>query len=172
MEAATTDTISLTPEQESFRSKMVNSWLFRTFLFFRVPAGWIAGMKLVELSAQRAVSTVPFKWLNKNPFKSMYFAVQSMAAELSTASLVLLAMQGKKPSIAYIIIDMSGEFPKKATSRVHFTCEGGEEVFDAVERCIATGEPAVVKLKTVGTMADGTVVSTFYFTWSMKQRRK
>lgn len=162
----------LTNEQKKFRDKMLNSWLFRFFAFFNVPAGWIAGMKLTALDCDHCTTTLPFKFLNKNPFKSIYFAVQSMAAELSTASLVLLNLEGRKPSVAYIITDMDATFPKKATDRVWYTCEGGEEVQRTVEECISSGEPRTVKLKTVGRMKDGTEVATFHFTWSMKQRSK
>ncbi len=128
-------------------------------------------MKLIELSPDHAVSTIPFKWLNINPFKSTYFAVQSMAAELSTAALAMLAIEGKDPSIALIIINTEAEFPKKATDRIKFTCEDGPAFFEAVERCISTDEPTTVKAKTIGRMPDGTIVSTFHFTWSFKQRK-
>ncbi|MEQ9300677.1 MAG: DUF4442 domain-containing protein [Cyclobacteriaceae bacterium] len=167
-----TTTITLTPAQEAFKKKMLNVWLFRTFAFFKVPMGWLSGMRLTELTTERAVATQPFKWLNMNPFKSTYFAVQSMAAELSTAAIGLLAIEGNNPSIATIIIDMKAEFPKKATGRVTFTCEDGQQIFEAVERAKSTGEAATVTAKTVGTMADGTVVSVFEFTWSFKQRRR
>jgi len=165
-----TKTIQLTNAQQKFRRKFLNPFLFRLHALFNVPAGFIAGMKLIELDAEHAASTIPFKWLNKNPFKSIYFAVQSMAAELSTASLALLAIEGKNPSVALIIIDMEAEFPKKATDRVTFRCESGLEFFEAVEQCVETGEATTVKAKTVGTMSDGTIVSTFHFTWSFKQR--
>ena len=165
-----TQTFQLTPVQQKFQRKMLNSWLFRTYAFFKVPAGWVAGMRLKELTTDRAVSTLPFKWLNQNPFRSIYFAVQSMAAELSTAALGLLAIEGIKPTVALIIIDMKAEFPKKATGRVTFTCEDGAKVFEAVDRCINTKEAQTVTAKTVGKMDDGTVVSVFEFTWSFKQR--
>lgn len=167
-----TTTITLTPAQEAFRKKMLNVWLFRTFAFFKVPMGWLSGMRLAELTTERAVATQPFKWFNMNPFKSTYFAVQSMAAELSTAAIGLLAIEGNNPSIATIIIDMKAEFPKKATGRVTFTCEDGQKIFEAVERAKSAGEASTTTAKTVGTMADGTVVSVFEFTWSFKQRSR
>lgn len=161
----------LTSVQESFRKKMLNPILFRTFSLLKVPAGGISGMKLIELSTERAVATLPFKKLNQNPFQSIYFAVQSMAAELSTAAIGLMAIEGQNPSIATIIIDMKADFPKKATGKVTFTCEDGSKIFDAVDECMATGEAKTVTAKTTGTMADGTIVSVFYFTWSFKQRK-
>ena len=67
---------------------------------------WIAGLRVRELTLNKCVTSVPFKRLNKNPFRSTYFAVQSMAAELSTAANCLVAVEGQKPSVAFIIVDL------------------------------------------------------------------
>ena len=100
----------------------------------------------------------------------MYFAVQSMGAELSTASPCLLAISGAQPSIAIILVNIKGQFYKKAVSKVYFECTEGFKSFEAVEKCKATGEPELVTMSTIGKMADGTVVSEFELTWSLKQR--
>lgn len=102
----------------------------------------------------------------------MYFAVQSMAAELSTATGCLVAARGRKPSVAFIIVDSKAKFFKKATSKVEFTCKEVALAFAAVENCIKTGEAISQNFKTIGVQADGTVVSEFEFTWSFKQRSK
>jgi hypothetical protein len=159
----------LTLEQEKLR-KQVTGWKFKLYLFFQLPMGWIAGLRVVELSKEKCVTSVPFKWLTKNPFRSMYFAVQSMAAELSTASTCLLAVTGEKPSIAFIIVDCKAKFSKKATGRVYFTCENAANAFEAVEFCKKTGEATSATFRTIGRMKDGTIVSEFEFTWSFKMR--
>lgn len=127
-------------------------------------------MKVITLEADHAETTVAHRWLNQNPFKSMYFAVLAMAAELSTGALALMAIEGIKPSVASIIVGMEAEFVKKATSRVKFTCNQGALVFETVEKCLASGESESVRLRTEGKTADGTVVAVFHFTWSFKQR--
>ncbi len=162
----------LTQAQESFRKKMLNSFNFGLYTLLNVPAGWVAGMRLKTLTEAYCETTIPFLWINKNPFKSIYFAVQSMAAELSTAAIPLMAVQGIRPTVAFIIVGLEAEFHKKATGKITFTCHEGQEVFAAVDECIKSGNPSTVKLKTVGRMDDGTEVSTFYFTWSFKQRIK
>ena len=132
--------------------------------------GWIAGLRIREIDKERCVTSVPFKWLTKNPFKSIYFAVQSMAAELSTATACLLAVQGQRPSVAFIIIDLKATFIKKATDRVYFTCEDTHKAFDAVQKCTESGKATEATFRTIGRMKDGTIVSEFEFTWSFKQR--
>lgn len=133
--------------------------------------GFLAGLKIDQISAESCTTSVPFKWLNKNPFKSMYFAVQSMAAELSTATGCLVATMGQKPSIAFIIVNCQAKFIKKATSKVSFTCQDVSLAYEAVKICKESGEAVTRSFQTIGTQADGSVVSEFEFTWSFKTRQ-
>ncbi|MEQ9404652.1 MAG: DUF4442 domain-containing protein [Cyclobacteriaceae bacterium] len=163
--------MELNARQTKLISRIKKGSLFALYLFKSLPMGWIAGLRIRELTSEQCITSVPFKRLNKNPFKSIYFAVQSMAAELSTASGCLLAVEGQKPSIAFIIVDMKATFLKKATDRVYFTCNDCSSAFEAVQRCIESGESETTTFKTVGSMKDGTVVAEFEFTWSFKQRK-
>ena len=172
MESTLNQDILLNTAQKAYLKKVSKPIAFRLWTLFNVPLGFFAGMKLIELTPNKASSTLPYKWLNKNPFKSIYFAAQSMAAELSTASLAITAIQGYSPSIATIIVNLEAEFTKKATAKTTFTCEDGSEIFAAVKKCVDTGEAVTIKTKTIGRMPDGTQVSTFWFTWSFKQRSK
>jgi len=52
----------------------------------KLPMGFIAGLKMEALDPSKSTVSVRFKWVNQNPFRSLYFAVLSMAAELSTDS--------------------------------------------------------------------------------------
>lgn len=163
--------MALNPKQQRLANQVTNGFKFPLYLIKSLPMGWIAGLRVRELNENKCTTSVPFKFLNKNPFKSTYFAVQSMAAELSTATPCLLAITGQNPSVAFIIVDMKATFTKKAIDRVYFTCEDGSKAFDAVQKCIETGDSAEATFKTIGKMKDGTVVSEFEFTWSFKQRR-
>ncbi|GAA4837755.1 DUF4442 domain-containing protein [Algivirga pacifica] len=171
MNTNTATTIEQQKAQEQFRKKMLNKSVFRTFTLTQVPLGYLAGMKLNSLDLHTCSTSMKYKWINKNPFKSMYFAAQSMAAELSTAALCMLGIQGYAPSVAFIIIGMEATFPKKATGKVTFTCEDGDAIMECIQKAIDTGEASTIKTKTVGRMEDGTVVSEFFFTWSFKQRK-
>lgn len=164
--------MELSSKQTQLLKRITNSNLFTFFLFSKLPMGWIAGIRVRSLDPKQCVTSVPFKRLNKNPFKSIYFAVQAMAAELSTASPCLLAIEGHRPSVAFIIVDLKANFLKKAVDRVYFTCDEGNKAFEAVNHCIESGEAAEATFKTIGKMKDGTIVSEFEFTWSFKQRKK
>ncbi|MBV6644439.1 MAG: hypothetical protein KI790_03265 [Cyclobacteriaceae bacterium] len=151
-------------------ASQITSWKFKLFLLSKLPMGLLAGLKIESIDESSTVTSVPYNWLTKNPFQSMYFAVQSMAAELSTAASCLLAVQGQDVSVAYIIVDHEAKFLKKATSRVYFTCADSNIAFEAVEAAKATGDSQQATFMTVGKMGDGTVVSEYKFTWSFKVR--
>ncbi|WP_082026444.1 DUF4442 domain-containing protein [Flammeovirga sp. OC4] len=164
--------IELTAGQKAFSRKMLSPFKFKLFTMTQVPLGFIAGMKLIELDGNQCSTTLPYKFLNKNPFKSTYFAAQSMAAELSTAALGMLHLNEHLKKIAFIIVDMEAEFLKKAVDKVTFVCKDGHLVKEAIEKAYETGEGQIVKMQTIGTMPDGTVVSKFHFTWSFKSRKR
>lgn len=158
-------------EQRRIASKITRPFYLWIFMLGNLPMGLIAGLRIRQLDENKTVVSVPFKYLNKNPFRSIYFAVQSMAAEMSTATACLLAVAGHKPSVAFIIVDMKANFMKKATGRVFFTCEENQKAFQAVEKCMDNSSAEEATFHTVGRMADGTVVAEFSFTWSFKQRQ-
>ena len=167
-----TQSISLSHDQEKLISDLKNSLKFKLFLISKLPMAFLAGLKVQQLDANSCQTSTPYKYLNKNPFKSTYFAVLSMAAELSTGAFALMAVHKIKPSVAVIIVNVEAEFTKKASGRAYFTCKESYKAFDAVERCIASGEAETAKMKTEGYLKDGTHVATFYFTWSFKKRSR
>ncbi len=155
---------------EQFRRRMVNPILISAFMLAKMPLGLLAGLRIRAVGKDRCETTLPYGWRTTNPFRSIYFAAQSMAAELSIGALAKLAVELAPASVAMLITGLECGFTKKATSLTTFTCEEGAKVFAAVRETVATGEPATVRVETVGRMADGTEVSRFVFTWSFKKR--
>ena len=101
--------------------KIVNqftSWRFIFFLIWKLPMGFISGIRVKSLDDKQCEVTVPFNFLNKNPFKSMYFAVQAMAAELSTGALVFVHRSNKNTSI--IVTNFESIYHKKAVTKIRF----------------------------------------------------
>lgn len=158
------------PAAETLRRQVTNPWLFRLYLLRQLPLAFVAGLRVPELDSRRAVVTVPYGWRTQNPFRSTYFAAQSMAAELSTGALAMIAVRTAPRPVAMLIVGLEASFGKKAVSTVAFTCEQGETLAGAVAETIASGEPATARVETVGRMADGTEVARFHFTWSFKRR--
>lgn len=140
------------------------------FLIFKLPSAYLCGVRMRKLEENRAEVTVRYKWMNQNPFRSMYFAVQSMAAELSTGALVMKKIKDCGQPIAMLITNHSGSFSKKAVGRISFICNDGAIVDAALKETILDGEPQKFVMKSEGIDEMGEVVSSYEFEWSVKKR--
>src|SRR5690554_3951889 len=139
-----------------------------TFTFFRLPSAWWCGVRLKYIDHNRAVTTVRYKWMNQNPFKSMFWAVQGMAAELSTGAMVMNEIQRSGKDISMLVAQNRAIFTKKATGSIEFSCEDGALIAEAIQKAIETGEGQTLWMKSVGVNREGVEVSTFHFEWSLK----
>lgn len=161
---------SRNPAVEKLRGRMLNPWLMRGMFLSKLPLALFAGLRIRELDTERCVATVPYGWRTTNPFRSTYFAAHTMAAELSTGALAMLAVDLAPAPVAMLVVGLEATFEKKATATTAFTCEAGPEIFAAVAKTVETGEPVAVRAETIGRLPDGAVAARFAFTWSFKRR--
>ena len=140
------------------------------FLFFKLPAAFISGVRVKELDNSKCTVSVKHRWINQNPFNSMYFAVQAMAAELSTGALVMLEIQKSNKKISMLVANNKSNFSKKATGRITFVCNDGNVVEDAIRKTIATGEGQTFWMKSIGTNEKREQVSEMDFEWSVRSK--
>lgn len=144
---------------------------FNAFTFFKLPSAWWCGVRLHYIDQQKAVVTVKHRWVNQNPFNSMFWAVQGMAAELSTGAMMIDQIKESGHKISMLVANNKANFSKKATGRITFTCEDGHLIQVAIDKTVATGEGQTLWMKSVGVNTDGTVVSTFNFEWTIRVKR-
>lgn len=163
---------TLNAKVDKNRKMMLKGFTFNLWLLKQLPLAWFAGLRITKLDTEGCVVTVPYGWRSQNPFQSIYFAAQAMAAEMSTGALGVLATENAPKKSAMLIVGMKAEFTKKANQLTTFTCEDGYKVFEAVEKACATGEGITVETTSIGRMKDGTEVSKFTFIWSYKARMK
>lgn len=166
----TLDQSAIQKRMQNFKKKITNKLLFKLYLLPKLPLGLIAGLKIRELNQERCSVSVPYKWLTTNPFSSTYFAAQSMAAEMSTGVLAMMAVDAYPHPISMLITGMEADFTKKVTKRATFTCQQGSEIFEAIDKAYETGEDQTVIAETVGFTTDGEEVARFRFTWSFKRK--
>jgi len=162
----------MNPNTQIFIKLMKHPVKFRMFLFTKLPAAYIAGVRVREVDEKKCVVTVPYKWLSQNPFRSTYFACLSMAAEMSTGALAMAHLYRINPPVSMLVVKVESEYFKKATGRTSFICEDGELFQKAIEETISTGETRIVKAKSVGTNANGEIVAEFLITWSFRVKTK
>ena len=139
-----------------------------SFLFFKLPSAFISGVRVKEISATHCKVSVKHRWINQNPFNSMYFAVQAMAAELTTGALVMYHIKKSGKKISMLVANNKGNFTKKATGRITFVCNDGHLIADAIKKTIETGEGQTFWMKSIGTNEEGVQVSEMDFEWSVR----
>ena len=159
-------------QAEKIRGLVTSKFLFKLFMMKSLPMGFLAGLKVVDFTTEKCSISVPFKWLNQNPFQSTYFAVLSMAAEMSSGMIAMMHTRDAKPSISMLVTNVEGNFVKKATGLTVFTCEDGGAMLGVIEECETTGEGRTYVCTSTGRNKQGEVVAKFSVTWSFKARAK
>ncbi len=141
-------------------------------MFKNLPMAYLAGVRMKKLTDHEAQVTVEYGYLTKNPFKSIYFACLSMAAEMASGVLSLMYLYRAHPSVSMLVVHMEAEFTKKAVGTITFTCTDGAAIAAAVHQAQVTGEGQQVQALSIGRDAQGEEVARFRITWSYKARTK
>lgn len=139
-----------------------------SFLIFKLPSAYLCGVRTQVLNQDTCVVGVTHRWINQNPFKSMFWAVQGMAAELSTGALVMLKIAESGKKISMLVLGNESRFTKKATGKIKFTCQDGHVIQEAIDKTIATGNGQTFWMTAVGVNEEGIEVSSFKFEWSVR----
>jgi len=140
---------------------------YTLFTLFKLPAAWITGVRLTHLDDRSSTASIKHRWINQNPYSSMFWAVQGMAAEFPTGILLTQEIERSKRNISMLVLNNKASFTKKATGRINFTCNQGEEARATIDKLISTGEPQTVWLDAVGVNESGQQVSSFSFEWTL-----
>jgi hypothetical protein len=142
-----------------------------TFNLLKLPSVFFTGIRVKAIDDNSCTVSVKHRWINQNPFKSLFWAVQGMAAELTTGALMMLKINESGKNISMLVTTNNATFTKKATGRITFICSDGEKIDAAMTKAIETGEGQTIWMQSIGTNTDGVVVSTFNFEWSIKVKK-
>lgn len=140
------------------------------YTFFKLPSAFWSGVRVKQITPDICKVTVKHSWFNQNPFKSMYFAVQAMAAEFTTGALVMFHIKASKQNISMLVAQNKAVFTKKATGKITFTCNQGREIAHCIEKAIHTNEGQTIWLTSIGINEIGEQVSEMQFQWTIKSR--
>ena len=148
----------------------MNSIKYTFFLFFQLPSAFFCGVRLKYLDSLKSIVSINHSWFNKNPFKSIFWAAQGMAAELTTGSLIKNAIKESGVNVSYLVVENKSSFYKKATGKIVFECNQGKQLQDLFNSFDKDNNKAIIELKSVGVDSNNVKVSEFSFTWSLKVR--
>lgn len=142
------------------------------YMFFKLPSAFWCGVRAKSISSEVCKSTVKHRWFNQNPFNSMYFAVQAMAAEFTTGVLVMYQIKESGKNISMLVANNKATFTKKAKGRITFECNQGNLIKETIQKAINTNEGQTIWLTSIGTDEKGDQVSEMQFEWSVKVKGK
>ena len=147
-----------------YTPNQINKWML-----FKLPAAWLTGVRVSLISETKCEVKVRFKWINQNPYRSMFWAVQGMAAELTTGMLLIKSIQESNTNISMLLVGNKSNFYKKAVGKIKFICDQGETAKELIN---LTKKNITHKawLKAKGFDETGDIVSEFDFEWSCKKR--
>ena len=157
-------------EKNRILSLAKSSFKFRMYLFYKLPAAFFSGVRIKSITLEKCTTSVPYKWLTQNPFRSTYFASLAMAAEMSTGTIALSNVYKRKPSISMLVVKMEATYFKKAIDRIYFTCKQGKEIAAIIDEAVASGQGKSIVAKSTGRNKSGEIVAEFLFTWSFKTK--
>jgi hypothetical protein len=150
---------------------MKSPFQYNLYNFFKLPSVWWCGIRVKSVNEESCLVSVKHRWINQNPFKSMFWAVQGMAAELSTGLLLMNEIARTKKSFSMLVLNNKANFSKKATGRISFNCNQGRQIKDCLNKAISLGTPQTIWLNSSGLNSKGDTVSKFSFEWTLKLRR-
>tara|TARA_B110000003_G_scaffold267316_1_gene295398 strand:+ start:133 stop:543 length:411 start_codon:yes stop_codon:yes gene_type:complete len=133
-----------------------------------LPSAFLTGVRTKFIDNNKCVVVVKHRWINQNPFNSMFWAVQGMAAELATGTLLMNKIKESNKSISMLVVNNKASFSKKAKGLITFSCTQGADVDVAIEKAITTQEGQRFFLTANGIDQNGDEVSSFEFEWSVK----
>lgn len=160
----------MNPHFPAFKRIITNPVLFKFFVFQKLSSAFWAGLSIAHFDEKSCEVRVKLSWFNQNPFRSMYFAVEAMAAEMSCGMLALGQVYKRQPAVSMLVEKLEAKFVKKATGVIIFTCEDGQALQDTVNEALNNPAGSKLGVTSIGRNQAGEVVAEFYLTWTFKAK--
>jgi hypothetical protein len=154
------------------QNKLMKFLKYNLFLLRKLPAAYFCGVRIRSLDSDQCEIKITLNWFNKNPFKSMFWAAQGMAAELTTGLMITDKIKKSGYDISMLLISNKANYFKKATGTIIFNCNQGNKIDHTIEKLIALKIPQTIVLSSTGINKQNVTVSKFTFEWSLKIREK
>jgi len=114
---------------------------FTLFLWRALPAAAFMGVRLERLNERECVTRLRLGWRNRNPFRSIYFAAQTAAAEMASGLPAFLAVRESGGKVSMLVTGMESRFHRKATGTVHFEFGDVRAIREQVHQAASTSDP-------------------------------
>ena len=150
----------------------MNFLKYNLFLLKKLPSAYFCGARIKSIDSNQCEIKIALNWFNKNPYKSMFWAAQGMAAELTTALMITDKIKKSGYDVSMLLISNNANYYKKATGLIVFNCNEGAEIDEMMNKLISSNTPQTITLSSTGINQNNVTVSKFIFEWSLKIREK
>ena len=148
--------------------------LLRAFTFIKIPLiNWLRPVVL-RLDDQVCQVRIPLDRRTHNHLGSMYFGALATGADLAGGLVALREIQRSGKRINFVFKSFEGDFLKRATGNVIFTCNDVPFVKDLVNKAANSTERFEGAFNVVATVPEqfgDEPVARFKMTISMKKKR-
>lgn len=158
-------------KKEKFRRDLLNPFRLNLFFWGRLPLAAICGLKLLKFESNNSEVGIRLKYLTKNPFGSVYFAAQAMAAELSTGVLVYYHSQFEDYKVSMLVTGMQATYLKKAKGKLRFIAQiEDKHPLLQEDKDSTLQEGMLIRIESIGFDENDEQVAVFQFDWSLKRK--
>lgn len=147
-------------------ARKFTSWTFRVGRWIVLPSLGFWQIRIDSLEEDQCVVSLPYSYLNRNPFHSIYFAALAGAGELSTGAYLQCFLAEHQP-YSMLVTKTEMSFSKKAIDRVQFVCSDRRKIEDAIQTCLETNQPQKFTLESRG-RSGGSEICKIQIEWSIK----
>ena len=129
--------------------------------------GLLSGMVIESLDESGCKVMLKDRFWIRNPFRSVFWAVMGMAAELSTGALIYAYVSGSNTK--YILIGINCEFLKKVRGKSFYFCSSGQDVLRNLNSLENPGDTCTVILPVTAYDQAEQIVAEFKFSWQLRK---
>lgn len=162
--------INLLPERIRENAKL------RLFGLLKIPVIFYVGARVFEINPERCIISIPLTRRTRNHYGSMYFGVLAVGADLGCGYLAQYISEEQAPrQVSLLFKDFQANFLKRPEGDVHFICDEGAKIKEAVGKTIASGERQNFPVRVyavVPAVSAHEPIAEFCLTLSLKAKSK
>jgi acyl-coenzyme A thioesterase PaaI-like protein len=147
--------------------------IVRALGLLKIPTLFFVGPRVLRIDDDGCEVQIPLGYRTRNHVGSMYVGVLAAGADLASGLNALWAIRRGHRRVVLLFKDMTAEFLKRADGDVHFACNEGRRIAEAVARADDTGERITLPVEVIATVPKkyaAEPVARFTMGLSLKRR--
>ena len=148
------------------------TWFLRLFGLAAVRMIWWVRPRVLQLSDEVAEVVIPLNGRTRNHLRSMYFGTLAVGADCAGGILAVAYLYRNNLPVSFVFKDFKAEFLKRPDGDVHFFCDLGASLREAVDETMRTGERVNIPTPVIATVPSkhgDEPVAKFQLTLSLKK---